>query len=126
MTILRSINDLRLAGAPGAYRTLADAEVNAPCVVTIPAGGSGFIHIPLLVAGFTFNNPVISKVLTMVQGAVTRSYTINGLLTAGAGEDEGRLIDTVPFAAGTIITVTLPASGVAGVAGYLVVLYEFS
>jgi hypothetical protein len=92
-----------------------DVEVNAACVVTIPVSNAQ-VHIVEIHAGFL--GAAVNQTLTIASAIPAKSYTVVGV--AGGGADLIKaLLEVAPYPIGANIVVTLPASGVAGVGGYL-------
>lgn len=105
---------------------LSDADDNATAVVTLPGRDvySGHIIIDEIVAGY--NAAAASKFITIAQGAASMTLpVVSGVL----GVENPPLEIPEAFsilAAGTDVTVTLDASGSAGVDGALSVKWRYT
>lgn len=129
--ILRSINYFAdgqgTSGGQTRFITSSFA-VNANVVIGIPTGKTG-IRILEIIAGYQYIT--LSGVITISNGVVTKSYNVTPAMV-GPSTVEVQLFDpdwtpgSGSLLGGNTVTLTLAASGFAGVGAYLEVVYAYT
>jgi hypothetical protein len=120
MPIFKSAYFDPIIADPKWLQDVGGAAVNAVLTIVIPAFPASAPHILLVVAGFS--DGVTSQVASITQAGWPFSpfnFTVKG----NSGVNVTVLRELLP---NTPVTLSLPASGVGGVIGYMYALYRIS